>query len=124
MKDTRQAYRGDNDVDVLALLHEECHLGVDEFLRHFLGISALTFTRLFEGDFEELCTKRLDLFASSRTGVEAADYSTHSPGLNRHHEQHIRVGLVAKAYRSNSTQASDASADNEDLAGRDLTEAL
>ena len=102
MKDMQQAYRSDNDVNVLALFHEESHLSLDELLGHLLGISSPAVTRLLDIDFQELSTERLNLFTRRRARVESAYDSS-------------------KATRSSDcTQTSDASADNEYFAWRYL----
>lgn len=66
--------RGDDDVHVLGLLHEKSHFSIMKLLRHFLCISSSAGSFFFDVDFDEFCTEGLDLFAGSRTGVEAADY--------------------------------------------------
>jgi hypothetical protein len=44
-------YGSDHDIDVFALLHEEGHLGFNEFFGHFLSISAATTAFFLDGDF-------------------------------------------------------------------------
>ena len=86
--------RGNNDVDVFALFHEESHLGLDEFFRHLLRIAALTFPGFLDIDLEKFGTERLNLFASGRTGVEAADNCAHPTGLKDVHVSAAELAVM------------------------------
>lgn len=51
------AYRSDDNVDILALFHKQCHFSLNELLRHFLRIAASASTLFLHGDFQEFSTE-------------------------------------------------------------------
>ena len=53
----------DEDVDLFTLLGEQRHFGCDELWRHFLGVTAGAFARLFELDREKLAALSFSMSA-------------------------------------------------------------
>eukprot|EP00053_Salpingoeca_punica_P012955 m.116409 g.116409 ORF g.116409 m.116409 type:complete len:1093 (-) comp16076_c1_seq1:125-3403(-) len=96
--------RGDDNVDLTALLGKQGHLGVDKLLGHLLGVAALARAAdvLKARHLQELAAERLDLLLDLWAGVEAADDRAHVLG------------------RARGCQTGDTAADDEDLGRRDL----
>lgn len=91
-----------NDVDILGLFFEQVHLGIDEFLAHFLCIATSTRSVFLELDFDELGSKGLNLLSRGGSCIESSHNSTHS------------------TCRSNGTQAGDTSTNDQYFTRRDL----
>ena len=94
--------RRDDDVDLLGLLAEEGHLGVDELLAHRLGVAAATLAALLDLDGEELAAEALDLVAHGLARIEGPHDGAESSG------------------GADGGEARDACADDQHLGGRDL----
>jgi hypothetical protein len=63
-KRKNKAYSGDDDVNVLALLSEQCHFRFNEFLRHDFRVATSGIAVLLDVNLNKLRTEGLHLLPS------------------------------------------------------------
>ena len=78
----RDQRRRNDDVDFLRLFGEQCHLGLDEFCAHGLGIAAFAGAVLIviEIEHQELGVHALDLFFYLGSSIEGSHDRAHALG--------------------------------------------
>ena len=61
---------GDDDIDVLGLLAEQCHFCFDEFLAHHLCVTTSTFSLFIKFEFQKLGPHALDFILDRRARIK------------------------------------------------------
>ena len=93
---------GNNDIDLFCLFGEQCHLGIDKFLTHYLGVTAFATAIFFKLEFEKFGIHALNLVFNFRSRVKSPHDRTQGLG------------------GTNGGKAGDTSADYHHLGGRNL----